>query len=372
MGILGVIGLIFKIIGWILLGLLLLVLALLAIVLFVPIRYQASMEREGKDLTVKAKVHYLLHLIRVPITFENNKLTIRAKVLFFTLYSNVEGEKKPRKKKEKKETAKVDETKTDEAKIDEAKTDKSKTDEAKIDLSEGNEQAENAVNDESSESPQNEKEICDREIEEAVQSDVREDTAQDIAQERPIGKLSGILYDIKKKINSLSEKMKGIFDKIKGIIEKVIGLKEKIRTKVVGLKENLAKKKGKLGTYLEFAKKADTKATLKNAGKTIFRLIKHVLPYKIKGKITFGTGDPYSMGQALSALGILYPMYAKKFQVTADFDTAELRIDGSVKIKGRIRAISLLIPLLKLWFNKQTKKTLKGWKKIKKELADAE
>lgn len=357
MGILGVIGLIFKIIGWILLGLLLLVLALLAIVLFVPIRYQASIEREGKDLTVKAKVHYLLHLIRVPVTFENNKLTIRAKVLFFTLYSNVEGEKKPRKKKEKKETVKVDETKTDEAKID---------------LSEGNEQAENAVKEEASESPQKEKEICDREIEEAVQSDVREDTAQDIAQERPTGKLSGILYDIKKKINSLSEKMKGIFDKIKGIIEKVIGLKEKIRTKVVGLKENLAKKKGTLGTYLEFAKKADTKATLKNAGKTIFRLIKHVLPYKIKGKITFGTGDPYSMGQALSALGILYPMYAKKLQVTADFETAELRIDGSIKIKGRIRAISLLIPLLKLWFNKQTKKTLKGWKKIKKELADAE
>ena len=84
--VLHILGILFKILGIILLALLALILVFFLILLFVPVRYQAEIWRDGKELKVKAQVSYLLR-------------AVRASVLAYAISAK-------RKKEEKKETEK--------------------------------------------------------------------------------------------------------------------------------------------------------------------------------------------------------------------------------------------------------------------------
>ena len=63
------------------LGLGILVLALL---LFVPVRYEIHI-RKREELQAEARVHWLLHLIRLPVSYRDGELSAKVKVLFFTV-----------------------------------------------------------------------------------------------------------------------------------------------------------------------------------------------------------------------------------------------------------------------------------------------
>ena len=63
------------------LGLGILVLALL---LFVPVRYEIHI-RKKEELQAEARVHWLLHLIRLPVSYRDGELSAKVKVLFFTV-----------------------------------------------------------------------------------------------------------------------------------------------------------------------------------------------------------------------------------------------------------------------------------------------
>ena len=127
----------------------------------------------------------------------------------------------------------------------------------------------------------------------------------------------------------------------------------------------------RLNLISEFLAAKENKNALKKTGNAIFRLLKYLLPYKIKGKLIVGTGDPYSMGQLLSILGILYPTYAKKLDITADFEAEKLRIEGSVLAVGRIRPGRLIYELLRFLWKAKGFRVLKNIRKLKKDLAQA-
>ncbi len=100
--ILSILGTILKIIGMILLCILFLLLFILFLLLFVPLRYRAQLFREGKNITVHAKISYLFHLIYLPVDFEDKKLKISLKIFGFTFFSNTESEGGKKKKAAKK------------------------------------------------------------------------------------------------------------------------------------------------------------------------------------------------------------------------------------------------------------------------------
>ena len=50
------------------------------------------------------------------------------------------------------------------------------------------------------------------------------------------------------------------------------------------------------------------------------KLIRHVLPRKIRGSITFGCEDPALTGQILGAVAIAYPLYGKGVAVYPRFE----------------------------------------------------
>ena len=49
------------------------------------------------------------------------------------------------------------------------------------------------------------------------------------------------------------------------------------------------------------------------------KILKHILPKKIKGYIKFGFEDPSTTGQVLSGLAIFYPLYKDDFKITPMF-----------------------------------------------------
>ena len=71
------------------------------------------------------------------------------------------------------------------------------------------------------------------------------------------------------------------------------------------------------------------------------KLIRHVLPRKIKGSITFGCEDPALTGQILGAVAIAYPLYGKGVAVYPRFE--EKILEGQLQMKGRIVAACLLV-----------------------------
>ena len=74
-----VVLLILKIIGIILAALLGLLLLILLLLLFVPIRYKGRLQKE-KELLVRAKVTWLLHMVSVPVVFQEGTLSARIKL----------------------------------------------------------------------------------------------------------------------------------------------------------------------------------------------------------------------------------------------------------------------------------------------------
>lgn len=110
-----VLFLILKIIGIILAVLLGLILLLLLLVLFVPVRYRAYGIKKGGECRAEAKLSWLLHLISIPISYQNGELSARLRILGFPVLNLLEEEKedgeeelrkeKPGKEKNGKETS---------------------------------------------------------------------------------------------------------------------------------------------------------------------------------------------------------------------------------------------------------------------------
>lgn len=84
-------------------------------------------------------------------------------------------------------------------------------------------------------------------------------------------------------------------------------------------------------------------------------MLRHILPRRIRGNITFGFDDPALTGQLLGVVGMFYPLYKNKFRMAPVFDQALL--EGELRLKGRIFVCYLLWTAWKVWINKDIKVT---------------
>lgn len=126
-----------------------------------------------------------------------------------------------------------------------------------------------------------------------------------------------------------------------------------MKEKVLNLKENLDRGK-------EFIQDEENKKTIKLLWKNGKKLLKHILPRKVKGKVLFGFDDPYITGQVLSAASIFYPLYARQLSVCPVFDQAVFEAEG--ELKGRIRIGTVLFILIRVYCNKNFRVLLKQWR----------
>lgn len=82
----------------------------------------------------------------------------------------------------------------------------------------------------------------------------------------------------------------------------------------------------------------------------MLQLWRHIRPQKIWGDIRFGTGDPCSTGQILGGIAVLYGWIGTGVHITPDFEQACL--EGRLEGKGRMRTITMLVIVLRLFVNK--------------------
>jgi len=88
-----IVWLILKITGIILLAVLGIILCLLLLVLFVPIRYRAELEKKS-EILIKADISWLLRMLRVDIFYKKTEKDIVVKFLWLKLYPKKEKQRK--------------------------------------------------------------------------------------------------------------------------------------------------------------------------------------------------------------------------------------------------------------------------------------
>ena len=121
--------------------------------------------------------------------------------------------------------------------------------------------------------------------------------------------------------------------------------------------QKLAAQKDKMVSWVEDeANQKSMKLIFRQLGK----LIRHLIPKKGHGKITFGfEDDPYLTGQILAGIGPFYPLYGEYIEVCPDFERSVFDVEGSVK--GRIRIGFLIGYAVRLLFDKNIRKNIRAF-----------
>lgn len=156
-----------------------------------------------------------------------------------------------------------------------------------------------------------------------------------------------------------SGSQEGIFSRIGRRID---GLVKTGIARVKTLSEKFAGLKKKKDGYTKLVNNVRTKEAIRVVKVQLIALLRHIKPTKVKGQLTYGTGDPASTGQHLGYMSILFPLYSDNIDITPDF--AEKHLEGDLYICGRIRLGIVGWYALKVIWNKNVKITIERFKKI--------
>ena len=117
----------------------------------------------------------------------------------------------------------------------------------------------------------------------------------------------------------------------------------------------------KIESYQKFLEHPRTKAAFALIKDRLFRLLRHVFPTRIQGRLIFGSTDPSVTGAVLAVLGMTIPLHKNCITVTPLFEDRNV-LRGNVQLKGRIYGIVLLKTAVELYFNKNIKYVIRRWK----------
>jgi hypothetical protein len=360
-----------------------LLLIILGIILLVPIRYRVAVEH-GEEFCMDGRAGWLFHFINAKVTQLEGKLHIRVRILWFTLFDNLKP-KRVKIKKEKQKTIKrkkartnvktnnlvksVVNNKSSDKLLDKA-MDKSSDKATDKTLDKTIDESKNRTTNKSSDK------ATDKTIDKAT--DKTTDKALDIVSDTIQNKTPIISQNTRVTEqkpsevtdNLISENKENFFQKLINRInrrkEKVIAFFHNLKNKIVKWFENILDLKKKVGLITDFLKNELNKDGFKLTFGSLKKLLKHILPTKLRSRLVFGTGDPCSTGQALGVMSFFYSVYGDKVQIIPDFENKIL--EGKHYARGRIRLVTLLIIVIKLILDKRFKRLKNNFQILKEEL----
>ena len=164
----------------------------------------------------------------------------------------------------------------------------------------------------------------------------------------------------------------GLFQKIRVKIKKIIDIPLNILRKIIALPGMLLHKLqkikltiqniyGKIDWWKEFLSHPRTKEAISFVWNEAKGLIRHILPTKIQGNVTFGSEDPSITGTVLGILGMTFPFHKNRIEVTPLFN-GENCLTGHVELKGRMYGIVFLKTAIEIYFHKNIKYVINRWK----------
>ena len=309
--------LILKIIGITLLSVLGIILLVLAVILFVPVFYRVRVVHNPKETKVTAKVSFLFPLLLVTVEYLK-KLSYKLRVFGFAVLNS----EKPKKEKIPKEK----------------KTKKVKKNKKKKQLLSG----EREEADEDTLLPA--EPVTEVSSEEKPPEPNPEQTPHTEPKEEP------------EETQSSQEKKPGLFEKILSKIQKI--------RETIG---NIVKKVRKLfhqkDEIQRILAKPETKKAISYVWAKLKRVLKHILPRKIKGYVAFGADNPATTGQVLGVLSVVYAKTGMLLEIRPNFTEKQLECD--VELKGRIQVFTLLVIAVKVFLNQELRQLITDFKGLK-------
>lgn len=315
--------LILKIIEIVLASILGLVLFVVLVVLFVPIRYRARVIYNPERLEVTGRVSFLFSLLRVTVRYLE-KLTYQGR-LFGFVFLDSEKKKEKKTKSKKKPKKKKEQSKKEEIEPQE-----------EVQLLEEEEQ-QKPVEETLLEETQEPIEPLVEEIEEPTLEELLDQMEQEETQ-TPIKEKIGFFEKLRLKI----EQIRDTIDTVIGKIKKIWHQKEEVQ---------------------RILDKSETKRAISFAWEKIVKILRHILPRKLKGYLIFGSGDPATTGKVLAVLSIVYAKTGPLLDITPNF--AEKQLECDLEIEGKIQIIVLVVIAVQIILNKEIRQLMKDMKNLK-------
>ena len=330
---------ILKILGIILLVLLVIVFS----VLFVPVRYRLEGEKSSpgwSEANGKVKVSWLLHLLHLRIQYQEKELDWECYLFGVPLKKAGAAVREWKKKRRKK---KVQEQKERRKKAVQQKNEPEKRTAAKKKGQEKplqiEEKTRTAAKEQKSTEKQTNPEKSKTTAPEAKKTEI--ETAERKQQEK----------------EKVSDKLSRFWNRCKKIVGSILEFPGKLKKKLTNIRLTFRGFYDKIKQWRTLWNEESTLAALHFLTEKGRKLIRHFLPRKIRGSITFGCEDPALTGQILGAVAIAYPLYGKGVAVYPRFE--EKILEGQLQMKGRIVVACLLWQAWKIYRNPDVRKTLK-------------
>ncbi|MBF1249846.1 MAG: hypothetical protein HXM41_05610 [Lachnospiraceae bacterium] len=311
---------ILKILGILLLVVIgLLILGILAI-LFVPLRYDGKISYNDKNQCVATQITWLFRLICIEGGYQE-KVYARARLLWFTLWK-WKADEKENDKEDHLESADYSEEE-----LDRLLEERSQKEESKEETKEETKEAK--VIEETLDEPDAEENLTEVQPTEIEPKEVELNEAK--SKEAESNKAESKEKKPKKiQFQQIGKRIKEIKEKIKHIKE--MASDQRIHRAILLLIDGA------------------------------WKMVRHSLPRKIKGRAKFGFEDPSTTGQILTYVSLLYPCYAKSVELVPMF--TEKVIDLDLYFRGRVRLFSLIWICVKIWFDRNFRYL---YKKVRKK-----
>lgn len=316
---------ILKIIGILLLSLLGIIFLLLALVLCVPVHYRV----EGSEEEVRriaGKVHWLLHVVSVSFSYEENRLGYSLRIFGIPIL--------PRKKK----TSALDDRDFEEDMEEPPETAGAGNTETVI-TGNGNigagtvgeRNAEVGITGEKIEKSPNRAESKNE-----IHGNEKNPEKQQTVHKKTSKREQGVL---------LWQKIRSFYEKGKQTVHKVLSVLKQLPEKIEDIKKLL------------------TDETNKKSVSLVWKELKYLLHHsgfrKIKTDLTFSMGDPAVTGQTLGVLCMFPMLYQYEINIFPDFEAEHIYIKGTYLIKGHIRLLHFLLSGIRLWKEKDFRRFVK-------------
>ncbi len=137
---------------------------------------------------------------------------------------------------------------------------------------------------------------------------------------------------------------------------------EKIRYTICSIYDKIKATKETAGYYKELLQSEEFKSCLSFVTGKTGKLLRHILPKRIRGYLLFGTGQPDQTGYILGIVSIIRGMRGyDKFHIEADFERQI--VEGKIQCKGRIRLATVGILALQIYQKKELKELISKWKR---------
>lgn len=314
----GVLLTILKVVGIIIAALIALFLLILAAVLFVGIKYDVNACFNG-DISAKAHVSWLFHIIIISTSFVEKELKFKLRVFGIPIISNDKKEKKKKSKKKKDTDAALKKEKS-------YSSDNKNHSDEQIEISD--EDVNDAVADNIETQRLTKEDLKDSGMKSGTESFEGTDGAWTSA------------YDA---------------DEMKKDVKDSKEIKDKSNTEkpLSGIKSKLEKFNETKDKFSDIINDDGNREFFKKVLNNLKTILKKLLPKKHHFRLKYGSDDPASTGQVTGYVAMAMAAVPVNLDFTPVFDEEILEAEGY--IYGKIRVISLVIPLLKIILNKQFK-----------------